>query len=238
MRKGVTGGPPGDEEAAGLPAAARELNNLLQIITGTIRLLERMWEGDAGAKKHFQMLHLSIERAAEVTSRLVEQAGGSERKILLHPALTAAEQPSVRVRPAGRCIMVVDDEPMALVLSRHVLTKAGFEVVTAQSGIECLDLFRSRPDRFHLILLDLTMPVMDSEETFNRLRKIDPNAVVMLNTGFIEKHRLTRMMASGLAGFVRRPYQPAEVVAQIDAVLDSIARSGEGEPGSAPLIPF
>ncbi len=94
------------------------------------------------------------------------------------------------------------------------------EVVTAQSGIECLELVRARPSRFDLVLLDLTMPEMDGEETFNRLREIAPNTRVMLNTGFIEQHRLERMMAAGLAGFLRRPYQPAEIVRQIQAILD------------------
>jgi CheY-like chemotaxis protein len=216
-----------------LPAAASELNNLLQIIAGTVRLLENMWNGEQSAKKYFEMLHKSLDRANNVMSGLVEQAGGSERKILLHPSFANPARPQagvVRGRP--RCIMVVDDEPMALVLSKHVLSQAGFLVVTANSGLECLDLYRARPERFDLILLDLTMPLVDGEETFNRLREIDPKAVVLLNTGFIEEHRLEQMMANGLAGFVRRPYQPAEVIAQIRSVLDATA-----EPGAKPSGP-
>lgn len=220
-----------------LPAAASELNNLLQIIAGTIKLLENMWEGDSRATKYFEMLHLSTDRATKVMSQLVEQAGGSERKILLHPSFANPARPKAGSRAGrSRCIMVVDDEPMALVLSKHVLTQAGFEVVTAQSGLECLDLYRSRPGRFDLILLDLTMPLMDGEETFNRLREIDAKAVVVLNTGFIEEHRLEQMMADGLAGFVPRPYQPAEVIAQIKSILEAAA--GPGRPGSSPPIQF
>ncbi|CAN5549228.1 hypothetical protein BH20VER3_BH20VER3_02270 [soil metagenome] len=203
-----------------LPAVTSELSNLLQIIAGTVKLLEKMWEGDARATNCFEMLRLSTDRATQVMGQLVEHAGGSERKILLHPSLAA---PPVPARRAGtrttQRIMVVDDEPMALVLSKHVLTQAGFEVVTAQSGVECLDLYRSRPGDFDLVLLDLTMPVIDGEETFSRLRAIDPQATVVLNTGFIAEHRLERMMADGLAGFVRRPYQPSEGVEQIQAIL-------------------
>ncbi len=118
--------------------------------------------------------------------------------------------------------MVVDDEPMALVLAKQILSQAGHTVVTAQSGFEALDHFRKDPDRFALILLDLSMPFMDGEETFNHLRAINPKAVVLLNTGFIEKHRLDRMMANGLAGFLRRPYRPDEVVAQIQSILENV----------------
>jgi hypothetical protein len=120
-----------------LPAAASELNNLLQIIAGTIKLLENMWEGDSRAIKYFEMLHLSTDRATKVMNQLVKQAGGSERKILLNPSFATPARPkSGPGNGRSRCIMVVDDEPMALVLSKHVLTQAGFEVVTARSGLE------------------------------------------------------------------------------------------------------
>ncbi len=222
-----------------LPAAASEMNNLLQIISGTVKLLEKIWEGDGRARKYFEMLHMSTDRATEVMTRLVEKAGGSERKILLHPAFANPVRPTAGfVHGKSHCIMVVDDEPMALVLSKQVLTQAGFEVVTAQSGLECLELYRTRPGRFSLVLLDLTMPLMDGEDTFRRLREIDPKAVVVLNTGFIEEERLAQMMDAGLAGFVRRPYQPLEVIAQIRSILATAASSGQGGPGLSPLIPF
>lgn len=221
-----------------LPAAASEMNNLLQIIAGTVKLLEKIWNGDERAKKYFEMLHMSTDRATEVMSRLVEQAGGSERKILLHPSFANPARSHAKLgHGKSCCVMVVDDEPMALMLSRQVLTQAGFEVVTAQSGLECLDLYRARPGRFDLVLLDLNMPLMDGEDTFRRLREIDPKAVVVLNTGFIEEDRLGQMMTDGLAGFVRRPYQPAEVIGQIRSVL-AAARPGEGGPGISPLIPM
>ena len=122
--------------------------------------------------------------------------------------------------------MVVDDEPMALVLLQQILSQAGHSVVTAQSGFEALDFFRKEPGRFSLILLDLAMPLMDGEETFNHLRAIEPNVVVLLNTGFIENLRLNRMMSNGLAGFLRRPYRPDEVITQIESVLENIKKGG------------
>lgn len=223
---------PKTDHAEIIPAAASELNNLIQIVAGTVAMLENIWEGKPGSEKYFEMLRASVDRAAKVTAQLVKHVGGTEQKILLHPGLAASAngKPAPRSRPEKqRCILVVDDEPMALALAKHVLSQAGFEAVTAQSGFECLDHVRTRPGGFDLILLDLSMPVMDGEETFNRLREIDPNALVLLNTGFIEKHRLERMMAAGLAGFLRRPYRPDEVIEQIEIVL----ASGQGSPVAA-----
>jgi CheY-like chemotaxis protein len=219
---------PKTESAEIIPAAASELNNLLQIIAGTAAMLENIWDGTPGSEKYFDMLRLSVDRAAEVTAQLVKQVGGTSKKVLLRPELATFAKGMPLPRPTRgkmRCVMVVDDEPMALILAKQVLEQAGFDVVTAQSGFEAVDLFRKHLGRFDLILLDLSMPIMDGEETFNRLCAIDSQVVVLLNTGFIEKHRLDRMIAAGLAGFLRRPYRPSEVIEQIQSVLESVKRS-------------
>ncbi len=220
-----------------VPAAASELNNLLQIVSGTVGLLENIWEGTPAAEKYFDMLRVSVDRAAKITSELVRHVGGTDQKILLHPALATSGRPLAgreRAPAKTRCILVIDDEPMALVLSKHVLTQAGFAVVTAQSGFEALDTFSKIPGRFSAVLLDLTMPLMDGEETFNRLRAMDPKVTVLLNTGFIEKHQLDRMMAAGLAGFLRRPYRPTEVVEQLESVLANTRSEVAGTVPAAP----
>jgi CheY-like chemotaxis protein len=219
-------------------AATSELNNLLEIISGTSAAIENIWDGNDGSQKYFDMLRTSVDRAAQVTAQLVEHAGGSDKKVLFHPELAALTKPKNTTPPAApatpapdkkrQSLLVVDDEPMALVLFKRILSEAGFDVVTAQSGFECLDLFRKRPRHFDLVLLDLTMPFMDGEETFGRLRSIRPDVVVLLSTGFIVQERLDRMLSAGMAGFLRKPHRPAELVAHIRAVLESVklARAG------------
>lgn len=157
-------------------AAASELNNLLQIVSGTISLLEGACGRDADSRNYFEILRTCVDRASRVTSRRVERAGGPEDKVLLHPDYrpTAAEAILPDPLEKERCILVIDDEPMALALSTYVLNQAGFSVVTARSGAEALKLFAGEPNRFSLVLLDLSMPEMDGEETFRRLLQIDP----------------------------------------------------------------
>lgn len=214
------------------PATTSELNNLLAIISGTSAALENIWQGNEASQKYFEMLRASVDRAAQVTSRLVVDAGGSNTKAQFHP-----ERPSFIKRGTARTparekkrssIIVVDDEPMALALNQEILSEAGFDVSTAQSGFECLELFRKQPHRFDLILLDLAMPLMDGEETFAHLQSIRPDVVVVLLTGFIDQERLDRMMSAGIAGFLRRPLKTQELLAHIKAVLESVKLSRAG----------
>lgn len=205
-------------------AAASELNNLLHVIAGTADIIGNVWHGSAMADKYVAMLRDSVNRAADITSTLVAAASG-DNKIVFHPAAleavrqsrTAPRRPAVTAtRPE---ILVVDDEPMAVHLAEQVLSDAGFNVTGANSGFECLKIFSAAPDRFALIILDLRMPVMDGQETFERLRAIKPDVRVLLNTGFIDRAKAEAMFARGLSALLAKPSPPGEYVAKVESVL-------------------
>ena len=139
-----------------------------------------------------------------------------------HAAPANSETSGRAASSRPRRILVVDDEPAARVLANRVFSEAGFEVVTVQSGFECLECFRKQPHGFDLILLDLSMPFMDGEETFRRLREIYPGVVVLLSTGFMAQERVDRMLAAGLAGFIRKPHRPDELLGRVQAVLEDV----------------
>jgi len=146
-------------------------------------------------------------------------------------AESEASEASGRAHSApARRILVVDDEPAARVLANRVFSEAGFEVTTVQSGFECLERFRKEPNGFDLVLLDLSMPFMDGEETFRRLREINPNVVALLSTGFLApaQERIERMLAGGLAGFLRKPHRPDELLGRVHAILKDIKFSQTG----------
>lgn len=210
-----------------LSKSTSELNNLLQIISGTSAEIEGLWEGSDASEKYLAVLRASIERAETVARQLAEHAGGTEQKMLMHPELAAFIKPkSIARMPVSKpSILVVDDEEMALTLIKSLLSGAGYRVLTAQSGFECLDLFRRQPQGYELILLDLTMPFMDGEETFHRLREIRPDVPILLCTGFIQQDRLERLMKAGLTGFLRKPLAPDEIVDHIRSVLESVKYS-------------
>ena len=210
-----------------LSKASSELNNLLQIISGTTNEIANLRDGNDGSKPYVSMLRSSIERAEAVAAQLSHQAGGTHQKAAMHPELSTFVKPK-KVAPmpmAKPQILVVDDEEVGLMLVKQLLTANGYQVTTAQSGFECLDLFRRRPFAYQVVLLDLTMPFMDGEETFHRLREIRSDVPVMLCTGFIQNDRLERLMSAGLAGFLRKPFAPDEIAGQVHAILESVKYS-------------
>src|SRR5437870_13731043 len=65
--------------------ATSELNNLLQIISGTSAEIGNLWEGSEGSEQYLNMLRSSIDRAEAVAAQLAEQAGCTDQKVLMHP---------------------------------------------------------------------------------------------------------------------------------------------------------
>jgi len=226
---------PAPAEIPVAPSVASELNNLIQIISGTSELIENIWEGSEGSEKYFAMLRASVLRAEQVTAQLAAQARGAKDKVILHRDLQKTAEPAVPALspPRPACILVVDDEQMVLSLFRRVLIEGGYELVCAQSGFECLDLFRRNPGAYDLVLLDLAMPLMDGEETFERLRRISATIDIILTTGFCEERRLDRMMKAGLSGYLRKPLRNAEILRLVASIIQrtkarQLIGSGDG----------
>ena len=216
-----------------------ELNNLLQIISGTSSLIQTSGENRETSEKYLAMLRVSIERAEKVAAELTEQAGGTKQKAAIHPDLAGFVRPKTSANSVktSQSILLVDDEQMALILVQRILSEAGYDVITAQSGFECLDLFRQRPYSFHLVLLDLTMPFMDGEETYQRLREIRADVPVVLCTGFVQQERLDRLLNAGLLGFLRKPLAPDEIVSFVRSMLQTVKYSAANmNSGSMPAV--
>jgi CheY-like chemotaxis protein len=213
-----------------LAKATSELNNLLQIISGSSSALEKASPQNEQTSQYLEMLRTGINRAETLGQELAKQSGGAVEKAI-HPSDVPAfleSKKTSKTKPPRRTIMVVDDEKMALTLMGRLLSEADYEVVAAQSGFECLDVFRRQPHRFSLVLLDLSLPFMDGEETFRRLREIRGDIPVVLCTGFILQDRLTHMMDAGLTGFLRKPIPPDELLSVVSATLQKIIYSQDG----------
>src|SRR5260221_561233 len=78
-------------------------------------------------------------------------------------------------------VLVVDDEPAILMTLKKILQYAGYEVQTAQSGREGLNVFQQR--QWDLVTLDRSMPDMNGEEVATKMKQMAPNVVAGTRSG-------------------------------------------------------
>ncbi len=116
-------------------------------------------------------------------------------------------------------VLLVDDEDNIRSLGRRMLERLGFDVLTAGNGLEALKIFRTHEAPIRCVLLDLTMPHMDGEETFLELQRINPDVCVIMSSGYDELEIVNRFDGKGLAGFIQKPYRSANLTAVLRRVL-------------------
>lgn len=116
-------------------------------------------------------------------------------------------------------IMVVDNEPDIVDLTRTVLEVGGFNVVTASSGEECLRKIEDEP--VDLILLDIMMPGMSGWDVFNRIKNLSINTkVAFLSVLEISEKRKQVLLNEGLADYIMKPFDKDTLLDRVDKILE------------------
>ena len=118
-------------------------------------------------------------------------------------------------------VLVVDDEDIIRTVARGMLEEYGFHVLTADNGIEGVELFRREHKRIRIVVLDISMPFMSGEEAYKEMRKINPEVPVLLTSGFRHDERVQEAMDLGVNGFIQKPYKPEELVRRILELVKS-----------------
>ena len=116
-------------------------------------------------------------------------------------------------------ILVIDDEEVVRLLTKRILEKAGFKVLLACDGREGVEIFRVSHKKIIAVILDMTMPYFGGEEVFDEMQRIKHDIPTILSSGYSEEETAERFKGRGLAGFIQKPYRPADLVAKLCEVL-------------------
>ncbi len=156
---------------------------------------------------------LGIVRGHKGAMKVYSEVGRGTTFKLLFPAASGVGEISVSRPPAAEAwrsegtVLVVDDEETMRSTVARMLRHFGIEPVLVSDGREAVEVFRADPKRFALVLLDLTMPHMDGEQTFTELRRILPAVRVVLMSGFNAQEAMVRFTGKGLASFLQKPFR-------------------------------
>ena len=139
----------------------------------------------------------------------------------------AGPAPSPTVSARGRNVLVVEDEPQVAAVTEALLKRAGCQVVRASEGASALELLRSDPGAVDLVLLDMTMPGMTTDEIVAAIRDIDGQLPIVLTSGYTSGDTVSSMVEAGLVqAFLPKPYQSQELL----DVVTRFARQQTHEP--------
>jgi PAS domain S-box-containing protein len=152
-----------------------------------------------------------------------EPGQGSTFKVYLPIIETRKEAhigPEESIPTGSERILFVDDESVLVNMGKQIFESLGYDVATRTSSIEALELFKNQPDRFDLVITDMTMPNMTGEDLAQELMRIKPNIPIILCTGFSAKIDDQKASAVGIRALVMKPIVKREIATTVRKVLD------------------
>ena len=118
----------------------------------------------------------------------------------------------------GNKVLVVDDAAFMRMMIKDILRKGGYDVVgEAEDGSRAIEKFKElHPD---LVTMDITMPDMDGISAVKEIRKIDPNALIIMCSAMGQQAMVIDAIQAGAKDFVVKPFQPDRVLEAVRKVL-------------------
>lgn len=133
------------------------------------------------------------------------------------------EEDSYEIVPGTGTILIVDDEPAIRFTNRLLLESAGYKVLLAENGLEGLEIYQQKKDEIALVILDMIMPEMNGSDCFARLIEFNPEAKVILCSGFPQDADVASMKKAGLVSFLYKPCRGDELSRAVAEALNHSA---------------
>ncbi|MEW5910235.1 MAG: ATP-binding protein [Thermodesulfobacteriota bacterium] len=135
-------------------------------------------------------------------------------------ATEPVEKENKTVPGGNERILLVDDEAPLAQLGRKMLHSLGYRVMIQTESMAALNIFRSQPESFDLVITDMNMPEMTGDILAAEIMKISPYMPIILCTGFSHKMDEKKAKHAGIAGYLNKPITIESLAIEVRRVLD------------------
>lgn len=117
-------------------------------------------------------------------------------------------------------ILIVDDQETIWDFLIEALQELGYTVLLAENGLDAVEIYRDNPDMIDLVLLDMIMPKMGGHKAFFQIRAIDPDAKILLSSGYVSEDEVNDLLEQGAVGFLPKPHRLPVMAKEFRRILD------------------
>ena len=133
------------------------------------------------------------------------------------------EAPGEELPPGEGTILVVEDQEDVRGINEEMLQAHGFQTLSAENGLEALELFRQSPACIDLVLMDLTMPKMGGWDAYLAMKEIDPEVRVIFNSGHATDEKIIEKIRHSERDLILKPFNRLTLLRIIHRVLHPVA---------------
>jgi len=180
-------------------------------------------EKGKGTGMGLSVVHGIVKRMSGEIQVYSEPGKGTEFQVYLPVVGNVSEKQEPEADeplPGGsERLLLVDDETVIIAMEKQALERLGYQVTSRISSIEALEAFRANPEKFDLVITDMSMPNMSGDKLASELIKIRPDIPILLCTGFSETMTDEKIKSLGLRGILMKPMMMKDLARKIREVL-------------------
>ena len=164
-------------------------------------------------KNHGGIFKVSSEKGEGAVFSIFLPA--SEKKVIKDKELSS------EIMKGDETILLVDDEDIIIDVGTELLMQMGYKVLVAKSGKASIKLYEANKDKIDMVILDMIMPEMDGGETYDKMRKINPDIKVLLSSGYSIDGQATEILERGCSGFIQKPFNIRRLSQKIREIMSN-----------------
>ena len=152
-----------------------------------------------------------------------ELGAGTTFQVFLPAAdasLKAAAGQAEQLPTGSESILFVDDEKALIDLGRDLLERLGYKVETRASSTDAIEAFRADPQKYDLVISDVTMPKITGEELARQIKEVRPDIPIILCSGFSERIHAQATKDIGINAVLMKPVTYADLAKTVRMVLE------------------
>jgi two-component system, cell cycle sensor histidine kinase and response regulator CckA len=140
---------------------------------------------------------------------------GTRFRVYLPATDTRVDTPTIATAPRsgqGELILVVDDEVAIQEVTKATLEAYGYQVMTANDGIEAIAIYAEHRQTIEVVLMDMMMPSLDSATIVRTLCKLNPQVQIIAMSGLATSETVKNTMKEGVKAFLAKPFTASELL--------------------------
>jgi len=141
--------------------------------------------------------------------------------VISHGVIDYNNNEKTDIKHGTGLVLIVDDEAVNRDIARMMLEDCGYDVITASDGEDAIKIYGERWRDIKISVVDIVMPLMSGDETCTGMLKINPDAKIIISSGFRDDARVKKSIRSGAKLFVPKPYTLKTLSRAIDEVINA-----------------